>query len=111
MTNCTACGLPTNIPAHLPPPDQNGVCAACQQMTQPNFIERIATNQMPACFVPTREAYARMASHILLLRAALSVTATQLEIVGWDGNLGEVKLRQGAKITRAARTLLPKAHH
>lgn len=79
MALCTACHLPTNVPAHLPPPNAQGMCAACQQMTAPNFIERIATNQMPACFTPTRETIARMASHIMLLRAALGVTSVALE--------------------------------
>jgi hypothetical protein len=59
---CTVCGLPADDPPHMPPPDEHGRCAVCVQMRQPGFLERIATNAMPACFTPTRTAFVRLAA-------------------------------------------------
>lgn len=110
MKLCTACHLPTNVPAHLPPPNAQGVCAACQQMTAPFFIERIAANQMPACFTPTRETIARLASHIMLLRAALRVTATQLHHIAGTEPYTQDQEENDA-IVAEARKLLPLGGH
>ncbi len=72
---CVACNL---MPEHPSLTDARGICIDCQQFEKSGFIERIATNQMPTCFAPTRESYVRAASYILLLRAILKVTATEL---------------------------------
>ncbi len=65
---CTCCGLPTDQPAHMPPPDDRGRCAACVQLRQPGMVEKIATNAMPACFTATREAFVRLAAYAVEAR-------------------------------------------
>jgi hypothetical protein len=78
---CTACGLPTNVPAHLPPADALGVCAACVALRSGGMLERLALNDMPACFVPTRESYVRLAALALLMRGMLRGVTERLATV------------------------------
>lgn len=99
---CSACHLPVNVPAHLPPPGDDGVCAACTAIRQPGFIERLATNAMPACFTPTRESYVRMASYVMLLRASLRICATSIENMNGGDGLYDA---DDAEIAREARKL------
>jgi hypothetical protein len=60
---CLACGYEC-MPADV----KDGICPACSMLRAPGYLERIASDAMPACFTPTREAFVRLARYAVELQ-------------------------------------------